>query len=722
MRRNKDKPQASSSPGLRQQAEAQVSGAPAADVSTLSLDEIRALVHELQVHQVELEIQNENLRATQRELADARDRYFNLYELAPIGYITLDRNRRVRSANLTAAEVLSVDRDRLIGAHLEAFIAQEDRDACYFVLRRAAGTPDRHTAELHLDAEDGTNRWVLLEVAWTGSEEPDADEWRVTLRDITPRKNAENALREWTRQFERLADNAPDIVFRVDREFRHVFVNQRMLNVTGMRREEFLGRTSRQLGRPPELCDLWEQVFAKTFESRQPQEAEFAYETLLGLRFYQMRLVPELAPDGSVETVLGITRDITEQKRAEEALRRMNEMLEQRVAERTGMLKLLNDVATTANEARCIDEALEYTLKRVSEYNGWSFGHAYLLEEGDPPLLVPVRTFYEAAPGRFRRFQAATLKTRLRPGQGLPGRALAAKAVQWADDIEQELVTRRAEVGSELGVCCGAAFPIFAGDEVVGVLEFFSDRQIERTDRLLESMAGIGTQLGRVVERQRFEKNLGRALLAERERLGLDLHDTVGQQMAGLALIAERMAHQAESGTPPDATTLSALSNGLRHALADTRTVVRDLLPLGVTDAETYSVALQALADTVSQRYDVACEIDCPRPVSIGAPDVAGHLYHIAAEAVTNAAKHARARWIVLHLAVENDMLVLEVRDDGVGIRADADTRGSGLWIMQHRANVIGASLDIRRGPEGGTTVRCVLPEDQLRRPVTEEA
>jgi signal transduction histidine kinase len=435
-----------------------------------------------------------------------------------------------------------------------------------------------------------------------------------------------------------------------------------------------------------------------------------------------MRVVPELAPDGSVETVLGISRDITELRHAQEQLGRANQELEQRVAERTGMLELLNDVATAANEAQNVEQALEYTLRRVSEYNGWCFGHAYLLEDSDTPVLVPVRTFYEAAPGRFRRFQAATRKVRLRPGEGLPGRTYATKEVQWADAIDEELVARRAEVGRELGVCCGAAFPIFAGDEVVGVLEFFSTRQIERTERLLESMASIGTQLGRVVERQRFERNLARALLAEQQRVGQDLHDTVGQQMAGLALIAERMARQARSGAPPEAGALAELTEGLRHALEDTRAVVRDLLPPVVSRAEDFGAALQEMTASVSRRNDVVCEVDCPQPVSIDVREVAVHLYRIAAEAVANAVRHAQARRIVLHVAVEDDMLVLEVRDDGVGIPPDAGTEGSGLGIMRHRANVIGATLDVRRGAEGGTIVLCTVPVERLRRPGRGEA
>ncbi len=406
--------------------------------------------------------------------------------------------------------------------------------------------------------------------------------------------------------------------------------------------------------------------------------------------------------------------DLTEVRKAEQALREVNETLEHRVAERTSMLKLLNDVASAANRAQSVERALAYTLRRVGEHNGWCYGHAYLLEEGDPPTLAPVRTFYESPPGRFRRFRAAMRKTRLRGGQGLPGRALAEKAVQWADEVDEELAVRRVQLGAELGIRCGAAFPVFARDEVVGVLEFFADKQIEPTDRLLESMASIGTQLGRVVERQRFERKLGQALLAEQQRLGRDLHDAVGQEMAGLAMICERMAQRSERGAPPDAAALMELSDGLRHALEETRSVVRDMLSPAAADAEDLVDALREIAATIRERYGVHCEVDCSRSVSVEAPEVAVHLYRIASEAATNAARHAGARRIVLGLSHEDGMLLLKVRDDGAGIPADAGGDGSGLWIMQHRANVIGATVDIQRDRDGGTVVTCTLPEDRL--------
>ena len=124
----------------------------------------RGLVHELEVHQMELEIQNEELREAQLELANARDLYVDLYELAPVGYMTLDRRRVIRQANLSCAGLLCVDRERLIGTRLSKWLDPEDRDACYLFLRETLEAGDRAelcteiASEGRLDLLGGTGR------------------------------------------------------------------------------------------------------------------------------------------------------------------------------------------------------------------------------------------------------------------------------------------------------------------------------------------------------------------------------------------------------------------------------------------------------------------------------------------------------------------------------------------------------------------------------------
>ncbi len=146
----------------------------------------------------------------------------------------------------------------------------------------------------------------------------------VISRDSTARKADAQALQEsrallLARETElrTLTDNAPDVMTRFDRDLRHVFVNAAVTRATGRLPSEIIGKTNRELGMPPDNCDLWDSALHQVFETGQPQELEFAFEGPSGKRHYVSRLVAEPNEDGSVRHVLGVTHDITERKHIE---------------------------------------------------------------------------------------------------------------------------------------------------------------------------------------------------------------------------------------------------------------------------------------------------------------------------------------------------------------------------------------------------------------------
>ena len=120
---------------LRKQAERTLKGR-TSDLEKLSTRDIQSLVHELQVHQIELEMQNEELRRAQSEFEDSRNRYSNLYDFAPIGYFTFDKNGLILEVNLTGANILGVERSFLIKKPFSLYIAFGSRDVFYLHLRK----------------------------------------------------------------------------------------------------------------------------------------------------------------------------------------------------------------------------------------------------------------------------------------------------------------------------------------------------------------------------------------------------------------------------------------------------------------------------------------------------------------------------------------------------------------------------------------------------------
>ncbi|OGV89766.1 MAG: hypothetical protein A3K19_05100, partial [Lentisphaerae bacterium RIFOXYB12_FULL_65_16] len=162
---------------------------------TLSPAETQRLLHELRVHQIELEMQNEELRQAQVDLEASRARYFDLYDLAPIGYVTVSDKGMILEANLAAANLLGVERRSLAGQPLTRFIVVDDQDIYYRHRRQLFETGAPQACELRMLRADAAPFWARLNA--TAAQDVDgAPVCRVVMADITERKQAEAALRE----------------------------------------------------------------------------------------------------------------------------------------------------------------------------------------------------------------------------------------------------------------------------------------------------------------------------------------------------------------------------------------------------------------------------------------------------------------------------------------------------------------------------------------------
>ncbi|MDZ4076623.1 MAG: histidine kinase [Hylemonella sp.] len=169
-----------------------------------STTDTQRMLHELGVHQVELEMQNEELRRTQTELSTARARYFDLYHMAPVGYCTLDDHGHIRQANLAAASMLGLGVGTLRGRLLTSFIFSEDQDLYYLHRRQPGPAGASRSCELRMVKSNRALLWVQL--ATTLAEDGDgAPELRVVMNDVTQHKQVEADLRESVQQSRRLS-------------------------------------------------------------------------------------------------------------------------------------------------------------------------------------------------------------------------------------------------------------------------------------------------------------------------------------------------------------------------------------------------------------------------------------------------------------------------------------------------------------------------------------
>jgi signal transduction histidine kinase len=155
---------------------------------------------------------------------------------------------------------------------------------------------------------------------------------------------------------------------------------------------------------------------------------------------------------------------------------------------------------------------------------------------------------------------------------------------------------------------------------------------------------------------------------------------------------------------------MQEFSDLLGEANNQVRELINGLVPPKI-GAEYLVSALERASRTVEQWYGMLCTITAPPQVPLRDDEVANHLFHIAQEAMTNAAKHSRASQIDLVLRVTPGSLTLQVHDDGVGLPVDFDRRGShGVTNMRHRAELIGAQFGLSSTENEGTTLTCTLP------------
>ncbi len=197
------------------------------------------------------------------------------------------------------------------------------------------------------------------------------------------------------------------------------------------------------------------------------------------------------------------------QLKRERAIRReaesISESATRQLYDRQQGLVLLETVATAANEATEIGAALTVCLDAIRSHGTWRLGHAWLLDEAGDLVSTLIWSGADARDAEFRTFCEGLV---FRSGVGLPGQVLAQRTAVWVSGPEEVGRLVRAEALSAAGLRTAVGFPLLAGSEIVGVLEFFADRVMAPDPETLSLMTQIGTQLGRVVERDRAEQSL----------------------------------------------------------------------------------------------------------------------------------------------------------------------------------------------------------------------
>ena len=250
----------------------------------------------------------------------------------------------------------------------------------------------------------------------------------------------------------------------------------------------------------------------------------------------------------------------------------------------------------------------------------------------------------------------------------------------------------------------GMAFVSYA--LFAGVLSKLRSLVSELDRRVQERTAALQRE---VAERERLDREIAQVADRERRRLGQDLHDRLGQHLTGTALAAQVLKGKLATKSAPEATEAEKLVRYVEEGIDLTRNLARGFFSPEL-EAEGLSVALEGLAENISERFAINCIFHGGESILVRDSAVATQLYRIAQEAATNAAKHAAAKNIDIRVTVNGSELALAITDDGVGIPAElSESKGLGLRLMRHGAALIGATLSVQRNGGSGTVAICKL-------------
>ncbi len=306
------------SDSLRAKAEKKIEHLTDVKLNDISADDARQLAHDLQVHQIELEMQNEELRRTQSELEQSRSKYSDLYDFAPVGYFTFDKTGLILEVNLTGAEQLGMERRSLIKKPFSGFIHKDDQDLFYLHRQQVLKSKSRQNIEIRVKRVEGAEFHAHLECLPVLDKEGNVTLMRTAISDITDHIRVELLLALAREEWERTFDAIPDIVMVTDPHHRITKANIALARKLGVKREDLIGQFCYNVihgtDKPPSYCP-----HVITLTNGTENIAEIFEDTLKD--HFILSSSPIRDSEGNITGAIEIFRNISSLKKMEEQLR-----------------------------------------------------------------------------------------------------------------------------------------------------------------------------------------------------------------------------------------------------------------------------------------------------------------------------------------------------------------------------------------------------------------
>ena len=621
----------------------------------------------------------------------------SIAEYSQDGMVRCTLDAIIQSWNMGAQRIFGYTPDEVIGKHISVLApadrAEEPRRTLA-ALNRGKQVPPYETVRQRKD-RSLVNVEVSVSVIREGNR-PVAT--AAVYRDISKRKRVEEALRVIEERYALVEQATNDGVWDWNPLTGEDYLSPRWKALLGFEDHELPNRddTFFSLIHPDDLNAVRNAVHRHI-------ELHLAYDIDVrlrckdgGYRWFNTRGRAIRNDEGKFVRMLGAITDITGRKQAEAALAESERRL---------------------REAQSVGRIGDWQFDVLTQRISWSDAMFRLFERDPalgPPGLAEVMAYY--FPEDCLRLEDH-IRRAIETGEGyaidlhlrLPGgEERYHHAIARVQKDSEEKVVRL------YGVAQDITERKRAEDELRRLNAELERRVATRTASLLSSTESLllsATALRKATdERRRLEAEIIEISEAERQRIGHDLHDDLGQQLAGLSWLSSVLEQKLQAQSSPETGSAARIAELLGNALNLTRSLARGLQPVPA-ESGGLMAALSGMAARSAELFKVGCRFTCRKPVHFQNPKAATHLYRIAQEAVTNAVKHGQAKQIRITLSASRGKLLLTVADDGDGWKKpDPAHDGLGVRIMRYRAETLGGSLAFHKTPGGGTRVACTIP------------
>jgi PAS domain S-box-containing protein len=467
--------------------------------------------------------------------------------------------------------------------------------------------------------------------------------------DITERKRAEETIRESEEMYKTLIETSSDSITVVDMEGKILQMSDQSMNLFGGKTQDNGLRKSAFNYISPEFQEQAAETLRQIVKEGFVRNHEFTFIREDRTHFFgELSAALTRDPAGKPRAIICTVRDITERKRAEEDIRKSEE--------------LYRTLVHTSPDAIIVTD-LEGKVIEASQKNLELTGYA------DASDLVGANGFKGIAP-EDREKAAKVWQKILKDG--------------FARNVEYNLMKKD---GSR-----------FLG-EVNATL-------LKNAEGKPQSILAV---IRDITERKRLEKEILEISAREQRRIGQDLHDGLSQHLTAISFMNKSLENKLAAKAPAEAKDAAKISQLVSQAITQTRALARGLYPVE-HKAEGLMSSLKQLAINLESMFGISCLFQSNKRIFIEDNLISTNLYYIAQEAANNAIKHGKAKHVKIRLSSVKNKLTMTISDDGAGIPKNLKANGGmGLQIMEYRSRMIGASFNVQPGRTRGTLVTCSL-------------